>query len=101
MCRFLVPIKTGTYTFKLIEYICIVYFCLRTPASQQSFEDFERQREQWELRQQRRRRIHPRSVSKQKWVETLVVADLKMVEHHGSKAVESYVLAVMNIVGIS
>ncbi|XP_033973053.1 A disintegrin and metalloproteinase with thrombospondin motifs 7 [Trematomus bernacchii] len=67
-------------------------------ASQQSFEDFERQREQWELRQQRRRRIHPRSVSKQKWVETLVVADLKMVEHHGSKAVESYVLAVMNIV---
>uniref|UniRef100_A0A8C3ARR5 ADAM metallopeptidase with thrombospondin type 1 motif 7 n=1 Tax=Cyclopterus lumpus TaxID=8103 RepID=A0A8C3ARR5_CYCLU len=57
------------------------------------------QRERWEHRQQRRRkRIRQRSVSKEKWVETLVVADPKMVEHHGSKAVESYVLAVMNIV---
>ncbi|XP_051234303.1 A disintegrin and metalloproteinase with thrombospondin motifs 7 isoform X2 [Dicentrarchus labrax] len=67
--------------------------------SHQSFEDTERQRERWEHRQQRRRRrIHQRSVSKEKWVETLVVADPKMVEYHGSKAVESYVLAVMNIV---
>ncbi|XP_035507585.1 LOW QUALITY PROTEIN: A disintegrin and metalloproteinase with thrombospondin motifs 7 [Morone saxatilis] len=67
--------------------------------SHQSFEDIERQRERWEHRQQRRRRrIHQRSVSKEKWVETLVVADPKMVEYHGSKAVESYVLAVMNIV---
>ncbi|XP_053177838.1 A disintegrin and metalloproteinase with thrombospondin motifs 7 [Scomber japonicus] len=67
--------------------------------SHENFEDSERQREQWEHRQQRRRRrIHPRSVSKEKWVETLVVADPKMVEYHGSKAVESYVLAVMNIV---
>ncbi|XP_042265065.1 A disintegrin and metalloproteinase with thrombospondin motifs 7 isoform X1 [Thunnus maccoyii] len=66
--------------------------------SHQSFEDTERQREHWEHRQQRRRRIRPRSVSKEKWVETLVVADPKMVEYHGSKAVESYVLAVMNIV---
>lgn len=66
--------------------------------SHQSFEDIERQRERWEHRQQRRRRIRQRSVSKEKWVETLVVADPKMVEHHGSKAVESYVLAVMNIV---
>uniref|UniRef100_A0A3Q1G1L7 A disintegrin and metalloproteinase with thrombospondin motifs 7-like n=1 Tax=Acanthochromis polyacanthus TaxID=80966 RepID=A0A3Q1G1L7_9TELE len=61
--------------------------------------DVERQRERWELRQQRRRRrIRQRSISKEKWVETLVVADPKMVDHHGSKAVESYVLAVMNIV---
>ncbi|XP_058484781.1 A disintegrin and metalloproteinase with thrombospondin motifs 7 [Solea solea] len=66
--------------------------------SHQSSEDSERQRERWERRQQRRRRIHQRSVSKEKWVETLVVADHKMVEYHGSKAVESYVLTVMNIV---
>nr|XP_019955083.1 PREDICTED: A disintegrin and metalloproteinase with thrombospondin motifs 7 [Paralichthys olivaceus] len=66
--------------------------------SHQSFEDVERQRERWERRQQRRRRIRHRSVSKEKWVETLVVADPKMVEYHGSKAVESYVLAIMNIV---
>uniref|UniRef100_A0A3P9NKJ1 ADAM metallopeptidase with thrombospondin type 1 motif 7 n=1 Tax=Poecilia reticulata TaxID=8081 RepID=A0A3P9NKJ1_POERE len=65
----------------------------------QSFEDIERQRERWERRHdKRRRRIHQRSVSREKWVETLVVADPKMVDHHGSKAVEDYVLAVMNIV---
>ncbi|XP_040896315.1 A disintegrin and metalloproteinase with thrombospondin motifs 7 [Toxotes jaculatrix] len=66
--------------------------------SPQSFEDTEKRRERWEHRQRRRRRIRQRSVSKEKWVETLVVADPKMVEYHGSKAVESYVLAVMNIV---
>uniref|UniRef100_A0A3Q1J0E3 Peptidase M12B domain-containing protein n=1 Tax=Anabas testudineus TaxID=64144 RepID=A0A3Q1J0E3_ANATE len=56
-------------------------------------------RERWERRQQRRRRrLRQRSISKEKWVETLVVADPKMVQHHGSKAVESYILAVMNIV---
>ncbi|XP_053720899.1 A disintegrin and metalloproteinase with thrombospondin motifs 7 [Synchiropus splendidus] len=66
--------------------------------SHQSLEVTERQRERWERRRHRRRRIHQRSVSKEKWVETLVVADPKMVEYHGSKAVESYVLAVMNIV---
>uniref|UniRef100_A0A669BGA1 ADAM metallopeptidase with thrombospondin type 1 motif 7 n=1 Tax=Oreochromis niloticus TaxID=8128 RepID=A0A669BGA1_ORENI len=64
----------------------------------QSFKDIERQRERWERRQQRRRRrIRQRSVSKEKWVETLVVADPKMVDYHGSKAAESYILAVMNI----
>uniref|UniRef100_A0A3P9C6V8 ADAM metallopeptidase with thrombospondin type 1 motif 7 n=1 Tax=Maylandia zebra TaxID=106582 RepID=A0A3P9C6V8_9CICH len=64
----------------------------------QSFKDIESQRERWERRQQRRRRrIRQRSVSKEKWVETLVVADPKMVDYHGSKAVESYILAVMNI----
>uniref|UniRef100_A0A667ZEZ3 ADAM metallopeptidase with thrombospondin type 1 motif 7 n=1 Tax=Myripristis murdjan TaxID=586833 RepID=A0A667ZEZ3_9TELE len=62
------------------------------------FEDMERQRERWERRRHRKRRIRQRSVSKEKWVETLVVADSKMVEYHGSKAVENYVLAVMNIV---
>lgn len=31
-------------------------------------------------------------------METLVVADPKMVEYHGSEPVESYILAVMNIV---
>lgn len=31
-------------------------------------------------------------------METLVVADAKMVEYHGAKDAESYVLAVMNIV---
>nr|XP_015809093.2 A disintegrin and metalloproteinase with thrombospondin motifs 7 [Nothobranchius furzeri] len=67
--------------------------------SHHSFEESERRRERWEYRHQRRsKRVRQRSVSKEKWVETLVVADPKMVDYHGSKAVESYVLAVMNIV---
>ncbi|XP_026071704.1 A disintegrin and metalloproteinase with thrombospondin motifs 7-like [Carassius auratus] len=57
----------------------------------------ERQRERWE-RRQHRRRIRQRSISTEKWVETLVVADPKMVEYYGSKGVVSYVLSVMNIV---
>ncbi|KAK3562031.1 hypothetical protein QTP86_024784, partial [Hemibagrus guttatus] len=55
----------------------------------------ERQRERWEKRHHRRRQ---RSISREKWVETLVVADPKMVEYYGKNGVESYVLAVMNIV---
>lgn len=73
--------------------------CLCFPGSHQRSESVERKRERWELRQQRkRRRIRQRSVSKERWVETLVVADPKMVEYHGAKDVESYILAVMNIV---
>ncbi|XP_063044253.1 A disintegrin and metalloproteinase with thrombospondin motifs 7 isoform X2 [Engraulis encrasicolus] len=70
-------------------------------------EHWERQRERWERRQRHhhgssssssRRRIHQRSISRERWVETLVVAEPKMVEYHGSEGVESYILAVMNIV---
>ncbi|XP_055070874.2 A disintegrin and metalloproteinase with thrombospondin motifs 7 [Misgurnus anguillicaudatus] len=64
---------------------------------QGSSEQVDRRRERWE-RRQRHRRIKQRSVSTEKWVETLVVADPKMVEYHGSKGVVSYVLSVMNIV---
>ncbi|XP_053079409.1 A disintegrin and metalloproteinase with thrombospondin motifs 7 isoform X1 [Acinonyx jubatus] len=62
----------------------------------------EARRERWEQRQQwrrqRPRRLHQRSVSREKWVETLVVADPKMVEYHGQPQVESYVLTIMNMV---
>ncbi|XP_032480213.1 A disintegrin and metalloproteinase with thrombospondin motifs 7 isoform X3 [Phocoena sinus] len=64
--------------------------------------ELEPRRERWEQRQQwrqqRPRRLHQRSVSKEKWVETLVVADAKMVEYHGQPNVESYVLTIMNMV---
>ncbi|KFO81131.1 A disintegrin and metalloproteinase with thrombospondin motifs 7, partial [Cuculus canorus] len=66
--------------------------------SQQSLEQSEKRRERWEQRQHRRRRIKQRSVSKEKWVETLVVADTKMIEYHGSENIEKYVLTVMNMV---
>ncbi|XP_037689196.1 A disintegrin and metalloproteinase with thrombospondin motifs 7 isoform X2 [Choloepus didactylus] len=65
--------------------------------------ELELRREHWEQRQQwwprqRPRRLHQRSVSKEKWVETLVVADTKMVEYHGQPHVENYVLTIMNMV---
>ncbi|KAL9837573.1 LOW QUALITY PROTEIN: A disintegrin and metalloproteinase with thrombospondin motifs 7-like [Geothlypis trichas] len=69
------------------------------PESQESLERSERRRERWEQRQpRRRRRIQQRSISREKWVETLVVADTKMVEFHGSANIEKYVLTVMNMV---
>lgn len=37
-------------------------------------------------------------MSREKWVETLVVADPKMVEYHGQPNVENYVLTIMNMV---
>nr|XP_033775945.1 A disintegrin and metalloproteinase with thrombospondin motifs 7 isoform X2 [Geotrypetes seraphini] len=58
----------------------------------------ERCRERWEQKQNRRRRIVQRLISQEKWVETLVVADPKMVEYHGSSHVDSYILTVMNMV---
>ncbi|XP_041274399.1 A disintegrin and metalloproteinase with thrombospondin motifs 7 [Onychostruthus taczanowskii] len=66
--------------------------------SQEGLEQSERRRERWEQKQQRRRRIRQRSISREKWVETLVVADTKMVEFHGSANIEKYVLTVMNMV---
>ncbi|XP_053574451.1 A disintegrin and metalloproteinase with thrombospondin motifs 7 isoform X2 [Bombina bombina] len=63
-----------------------------------SQEKWERRRERWEQAKQRERRIRPRSISKEKWVETLVVADKKMVEYHGRDQVENYVLTIMNMV---
>ncbi|KAH0513808.1 A disintegrin and metalloproteinase with thrombospondin motifs 7 [Microtus ochrogaster] len=58
--------------------------------------ELEHRRERWEQRRQKRRQ--QRSISKEKWVETLVVADAKMVEYHGQPQVESYVLTIMNMV---
>ncbi|XP_009977664.1 PREDICTED: A disintegrin and metalloproteinase with thrombospondin motifs 7-like, partial [Tauraco erythrolophus] len=58
----------------------------------------EKRRERWEQKQHRKRRIKQRSISREKWVETLVVADTKMIEYHGSENIEKYVLTVMNMV---
>lgn len=60
----------------------------------------EREREEWEREQQRagaRARNH-RSVSRERWVETMVVADSKLIEYHGSDNVESYIFTIMNMV---
>ncbi|KAL1273713.1 hypothetical protein QQF64_026527, partial [Cirrhinus molitorella] len=50
----------------------------------------------WEY--ERPRRISPRSISKERWVETMVVGDSKLVDYHGSGNVESYIFTIMNMV---
>ncbi|NWY02512.1 ATS12 metalloproteinase, partial [Nothoprocta ornata] len=62
------------------------------------FQNQEHQRERWERNHAAVRKVSRRSVSKERWVETLVVADSKMVEYHGSDHVESYILTIMNMV---
>lgn len=63
-----------------------------------------REREEWEREQQRgggqARPRSQRSVSKERWVESMVVADSKLIEYHGSDNVESYIFTIMNMVGI-
>lgn len=74
-------------------------FSLFNPSeSQENLERSEKRRERWEQKQHRKRRIKQRSISKEKWVETLVVADTKMIEYHGRENIEKYVLTVMNMV---
>ncbi|KAG2465670.1 S45A2 protein, partial [Polypterus senegalus] len=58
----------------------------------------EEQREAWERKHFKRKHLSRRSVSKERWVETLVVADPKMIEYHGSENVESYIFTIMNMV---
>ncbi|XP_008283158.1 A disintegrin and metalloproteinase with thrombospondin motifs 12 [Stegastes partitus] len=62
----------------------------------------EKEREEWEREQQRgedqTRSRWQRSVSRERWVETMVVADSKLIEYHGSDNVESYIFTIMNMV---
>ncbi|KAK5870911.1 hypothetical protein PBY51_003819 [Eleginops maclovinus] len=62
----------------------------------------EREREEWEREQQgEEAQAQPRSqrsVSRERWVETMVVADAKLIEYHGSDNVESYIFTIMNMV---
>ncbi|XP_072243654.1 A disintegrin and metalloproteinase with thrombospondin motifs 12-like [Leuresthes tenuis] len=62
----------------------------------------EKEREEWEREQQRgepqAQTRSQRSVSKERWVETMVVADSKLIEYHGSNNVESYIFTIMNMV---
>ncbi|XP_060894534.1 A disintegrin and metalloproteinase with thrombospondin motifs 12 [Labrus mixtus] len=58
----------------------------------------ERDREEWEREQQRGESRSQRSVSRERWVETMVVADSKLIEYHGSDNVESYIFTIMNMV---
>lgn len=66
------------------------------------FVQVEKEREEWEREQQKGedqvRSRSQRSVSRERWVETMVVADSKLIEYHGSDNVESYIFTIMNMV---
>ncbi|KAJ3604586.1 hypothetical protein NHX12_029326 [Muraenolepis orangiensis] len=58
----------------------------------------EREREDWETEENRAPSRSQRSVSRERWVETMVVADSKLIEYHGQENVESYIFTIMNMV---
>jgi hypothetical protein len=66
-----------------------------------------RQREKWQETQSElagekgQHSIRKRSVSLERNVETLVVADQKMTEFYSNEDIETYILTVMNMVRIS
>ncbi|XP_069076644.1 A disintegrin and metalloproteinase with thrombospondin motifs 12 isoform X2 [Pleurodeles waltl] len=62
------------------------------------FPEQKRQRETFVKTNVASRKISQRSVSKERWVETLVVADTKMIEYHGSENVEAYIFTILNMV---
>ena len=57
----------------------------------------DRQQQQQEQRRRRRKR----SVSLERNVETLVVADQKMTEFYSNEDIELYILTVMNMVSVA
>lgn len=71
----------------------------------------DKERERWEREQrqqggngnrdpdqERERRMSRRSISKERWVETMVVGDSKLMDYHGSGNIESYIFTIMNMV---
>uniref|UniRef100_A0A6Q2XJB6 Peptidase M12B domain-containing protein n=1 Tax=Esox lucius TaxID=8010 RepID=A0A6Q2XJB6_ESOLU len=54
----------------------------------------EREREDWQREQEEARGREEEA----KWVETMVVADSKLLEYHGSDNVEAYIFTIMNMV---
>ncbi|XP_053153473.1 A disintegrin and metalloproteinase with thrombospondin motifs 12 [Hemicordylus capensis] len=62
------------------------------------FKQQELRREKWERSRMMVKATSRRSISKERWVETLVVADSKMIEYHGSENVEAYILTIINMV---
>lgn len=93
--------KCYSYTLQILKNIENIFksvLCFALPDTLSFLEEQQRWRERWEQNHVAVRKISRRSVSKERWVETLVVADSKMVEYHGSDHVESYILTIMNMV---
>lgn len=77
--------------------MCVILHALDAPSDSLQV---EKEREEWEREQQREeaQSRSQRSVSRERWVETMVVADSKLIEYHGSENVESYIFTIMNMV---
>ncbi|CAL8345639.1 unnamed protein product [Lota lota] len=58
----------------------------------------EQEREEWETEESRAPSRSHRSVSRERWVETMVVADSNLIDYHGQDNVESYIFTIMNMV---
>ncbi|XP_027023678.2 A disintegrin and metalloproteinase with thrombospondin motifs 7 isoform X2 [Tachysurus fulvidraco] len=59
----------------------------------------EHERERWEREHRGPDQVRSRrSVSTERWVETMVVADSKMLQYHGNNNVENYIFTVLNMV---
>uniref|UniRef100_A0A663FFT7 ADAM metallopeptidase with thrombospondin type 1 motif 12 n=1 Tax=Aquila chrysaetos chrysaetos TaxID=223781 RepID=A0A663FFT7_AQUCH len=92
------PQKEGTPHPHIIYGANILQNALRRRRAILMEKEQQNRRERWEQSHMAVRKVSRRSVSKERWVETLVVADSKMVEYHGSDHVESYILTIMNMV---
>ncbi|XP_053530456.1 A disintegrin and metalloproteinase with thrombospondin motifs 12 isoform X2 [Ictalurus punctatus] len=85
--------RRSTHTQRDVHATCGV------KGSRERSEQIEHERELWERERRGPGRVlSRRSVSTERWVETMVVADSKMLQYHGNNNVESYIFTVMNMV---
>ncbi|XP_073322720.1 A disintegrin and metalloproteinase with thrombospondin motifs 12-like [Pagrus major] len=91
----------GVYLNVCVQYCRCLCKCTQVNALSDSVQ-VEGEREEWEREQQmgedQPQSRSQRSVSRERWVETMVVADSKLIEYHGSDNVESYIFTIMNMV---
>uniref|UniRef100_A0A8C1MG91 ADAM metallopeptidase with thrombospondin type 1 motif, 12 n=1 Tax=Cyprinus carpio TaxID=7962 RepID=A0A8C1MG91_CYPCA len=85
---------SGVNSLTVLAVVQILSLRWEQEQRQQGGDRNHNQHQEWE----RPRRIYPRSISKERWVETMVVGDSKLVDYHGSGNVESYIFTIMNMV---
>uniref|UniRef100_A0A8C0Y3X9 ADAM metallopeptidase with thrombospondin type 1 motif, 12 n=1 Tax=Cyprinus carpio carpio TaxID=630221 RepID=A0A8C0Y3X9_CYPCA len=85
---------SGVNSLTVLAVVQILSLRWEQEQRQQGGDRNHNQHQEWE----RPRRISPRSISKERWVETMVVGDSKLVDYHGSGNVESYIFTIMNMV---
>ena len=69
-----------------------------TDRIKEAFEERELWEKQNERRNEKKKRRTKRSVSKERNVEVLVVADKQMIQYYSDEDLQTYILTVMNMV---